>query len=93
MKEEILEKFFSNRCSREELGEFAKWLQEEGDTYSSRILFRKYWDGLPPGMEIPELSDQGLLDRVHHLLNLKMNTVSQLSGKSSGSFREVSAHD
>jgi len=83
MNEDILERFLANRCSKEELEEIANWLKKQDNSLIDRIWWKKYWNSLDTNTDIHGLSETGLLDRIHHLLNLRMNTVRELSGNPS----------
>jgi ferric-dicitrate binding protein FerR (iron transport regulator) len=81
MDEKKIERFLSNQCSKEELNEIAEWLKNKNIGLEGRIWLKKYWKSLDTNRNIPELSEEGLLDRTHHLLNLRMNAANELSGK------------
>jgi ferric-dicitrate binding protein FerR (iron transport regulator) len=81
MKEEILERFLSNRCSKEELKTIAGWMKKESGSLESRIRWKKYWNGLNTNRDIPGLSEISLLNRIHHQLNIRLNAAHELSGK------------
>ncbi len=81
MNEEIFIKFLTNRCSREELSAVGKWINKEHGSIHSKIWFKKYWRNLDLNKDTPDLSDKNLLDRTHHLINLRANAARRLSGK------------
>jgi len=70
-----------HRINRKELSELADWLKKEGNDINSWIWWKKYWKELDSSSEIPELSGMGLLDKIHHQINLKMRVDGDFSGK------------
>ena len=81
MNEEILGRFLSNRCTEDELKIVASWLKKEDESLKGWIWLKKYWNGLDTRDEVPEHSGMSLLDRTHHLLNIRMNSARELAGK------------
>ena len=88
MEEKIFEKYIKGQCSEDEMDEFTKWLNNDGDTRSlnSYIWSRKYWNRLDTKAEISELSESGSLDRI------SLNKGSVVSGLKSSSAHKYLIH-
>ena len=46
MNTEIIERFISNQCSKEELEEIANWLKKKDSSLKDRIWWKKYWNSI-----------------------------------------------
>jgi len=70
MNRELLSKYFSNRCTEEELRTIIDWFASDADTAEGRNLLHDFWEEiLTDEKELPADYD-GILDRIHHKVNL-----------------------
>jgi transmembrane sensor len=70
MNKELLEKYFSNRCTEEELKSVLKWFAESSYTSEGKSLLHKIWEDLPDKNDNLKTDFDLLLDRIHHKVNL-----------------------
>ena len=73
MDKELLEKYFNNCCTDEELQSVLVWFQESAGTAEGKLLLLKAWEEMPDtGSNNNTYFDQ-ILGRIHHEINLKQS--------------------
>ncbi len=70
MNEELLEKYFKNNCSEEELKSILVWFKESATTPEGKALSEKIWDSLTAEDEKSQVDFDLLLNQIHHQVNL-----------------------
>jgi len=75
MDKELLEKYFSNSCTEEELRSVLAWFEESADTTEGKALLYKIWEDLPDEDLSSKIHFDLLLDKIHHEINLTQSKV------------------
>lgn len=70
MNKELLEKYCSNCCTKEELNSVLVWFKESAGTSEGKSLLFKIWEELPYEDINLKTDFDFLLDRIHHEVNL-----------------------
>ncbi|NLI24012.1 MAG: FecR family protein [Bacteroidales bacterium] len=70
MNIELLRKYFSNRCTQEELQTLLEWFTSGAETTEGRNLLYTYWEEIQADEEELPANYEGILDRIHHKVNL-----------------------
>jgi ferric-dicitrate binding protein FerR (iron transport regulator) len=70
MEKELLEKYFKNICTEEELSFVLAWFEESARTSEAKSLLFKIWEELPDEESNLKINFDLLLDRIHHEVNL-----------------------
>lgn len=82
MNKELLEKYFSNCCSEEELRSVLEWFEESAKTAEGKDILLKIWEELPVEENNLQMKFDVILDKIHHKVNLAQSSkLSQLSYK------------
>lgn len=66
----LLNKYIRNECSQDELEEVLRWFREEAGTAKGEQLMRESWEQIQEKEDQAEVDFEGLLDRLHHQINL-----------------------
>jgi len=70
MNIELLRKYFSNRCTQEELQTLVEWFASDAETIEGRNLLHIFWEEMQNDAEELPANYEGILDRIHHKVNL-----------------------
>ena len=70
MNKELLEKYFDNRCSQEELDSIIVWFKESARTAEGKSLLFKFWEEVSDEDSNHKINYNQLLGRIHHEINL-----------------------
>lgn len=70
MNKALLEKYFKNSCSDEELVLVLNWLQETGGTPEGKALLHEIWEEMPDNEALVDTNFDQLLNKIHHTINL-----------------------
>jgi transmembrane sensor len=73
MNKELLEKYFSNCCTEEELDSVLVWFKESARTVEGKSLLFKLWEDLSDEDVNDEKNYNQLLGRIHHEINLSQS--------------------
>jgi transmembrane sensor len=73
MNKELLEKYFSNCCTEEELDSVLVWFKESARTAEGKSQLFKLWEDLSDEDVIDENNYNQLLGRIHHEINLSQS--------------------
>jgi hypothetical protein len=84
MDRALLEKYFKNNCTNEELNYILEWFRISGESNEAKALFWKMWLDLPEDEQLRKPDDK-LLDKLHHKINL-MNSRTGHENKIEKSF-------
>jgi transmembrane sensor len=66
----LLEKYFKNACSDEELSSVIDWFKKSATTKEGKELLFRLWEEIPDEGENQETNFEHILDRIHHDVNL-----------------------
>ena len=75
MEKEILEKYFRNNCTEEELETVLEWFSFQGDNPETKKLMYCIWNELPDSGSSGDADFESLLSRIHHRINLQESTI------------------
>ncbi len=70
MNIDLLKKYFSNRCTKEELQTLLEWFASGAETTEGRNLLHTFWEEMRTDEEDLPANYEGVLDRIHHKVNL-----------------------
>jgi len=70
MRSRLLEKYYRNNCSEEEVEILLWWLLKEFDDPGTKLVLQDFWDNPPPDNKADHTSAQQRLDKIHHKINL-----------------------
>jgi|WetSurMetagenome_2_1015567.scaffolds.fasta_scaffold00268_17 transmembrane sensor len=71
MNKELLEKYCSNSCNKEELSAVLAWFEKSAVTPEGKSLLLKIWDELPDDSSNTDVNFDSLLYKIHHEVNLR----------------------
>lgn len=70
MNKELIEKYFKNACTEEELSSVLEWLEKSARTPEGKSLLFKIWEELPDEDNNIKMNFDLILDKIHHKVNL-----------------------
>jgi ferric-dicitrate binding protein FerR (iron transport regulator) len=73
MNKELLEKYFNNCCTDEELESVLAWFRESARTAEGKSLLLEVWEGIPNEGSDNKICFDQLLGRIHHQINLSQS--------------------
>ena len=74
MDQEVLKKYFNNRCTEEELISVLIWFKETAKTPEGKNLLSSMWEELSGSVEDSGPDYELLLDKIHHKINISQTT-------------------
>jgi hypothetical protein len=82
MNKELIEKYYRNNCSEEELITVLTWFEKSSETIDGKSLLFSTWEEMTDGDEKQTPNLDFILNRIHHQVNLKktedlLNTYPQ----------------
>jgi ferric-dicitrate binding protein FerR (iron transport regulator) len=75
MNIELLEKYCKNKFTTEELTSILEWLELSSTSLEGEELFFKLWEDLPNEDACLNIDFDGLLDKIHHKVNLDQSKM------------------
>jgi len=70
MDKELIEKYYNNSCTEEELNSVLEWIEGPSRTPEGKALLFKIWEELPDEESNLEINFDLILDKIHHKVNL-----------------------
>jgi transmembrane sensor len=70
MDQNLLERYFNNSCSNEELSRVVEWFKNSAKTQEGKELLFRLWEEMPDKEEEHLTNFDHILDKIHHDVNL-----------------------
>jgi len=95
MTQELIIKFFENRCTADEIDDIIKWFRYEADNHTAHLMLKQIWNNYSPGKDtFKDIQFESILDKLHHNINIKnsekpqrVSDIIHLPAKSRYNFR------
>ena len=72
MIQELIVKFFQNKCTPDEIDEIIKWFRYDADNQIAHLLLKQIWNNYSPEKDIfKNIQFENILDKLHHNINIK----------------------
>ena len=52
MTQELIIKFFQNKCTSDEIDEIIKWFRYDADNYTAHLMLKQMWNNYSPEKDI-----------------------------------------
>jgi transmembrane sensor len=89
MNKELLEKYFKNACTEEELSAVLEWFEKSSCNSQGKVLFSEMWEELTEDDNNIKTDFDLILDKIHHKVNLtRSKELLEKTGQNLTKFRK-----
>jgi hypothetical protein len=72
MTQELIIKFFQNKCTSDEIDEIIKWFRYDADKNSAHLMLKQIWNNYSTEKDtFKNIQFENILDKLHHNINIK----------------------